>query len=432
MNICTLVLTHDTPLWNSFDRVKRQYLESKNEHYYFLYNGTDTTKDNKSEKNLNHYSPDIGDPFNVDGGPMMLAKLMHAVQSDVLNEYDFIIRVNSSTFINIDKIKEELKTKTDNVYMGFYEPTWDFVSGACIIFSKDVLYKLYDFIQINGMPDCSIGDDVVIGRILKTLNVPMTYLDRYDYSTLTELPDIENLRNALTYPQIRIKNGMRTEPNRVKIDTGIWNMIAEQLNLTKDNTTLIQQRFNDNKQKPSDINEHLETLYRYAKLCKHITEFGTRHGESTSALLAAEPDKLISYDLYKDIDIINFYTSYKNFIFHQDDTLKVNIEKTDLLFIDTLHTYFQLLNELNTHSKNVSKYIILHDTVSYGYNDEAFYGVGADVKMSNLVTTGIKSGLNNAINDFLQTEEGSNWIVKEVFTNNNGLTILARKNIDIL
>jgi hypothetical protein len=38
-----------------------------------------------------------------------------------------------------------------------------------------------------------------------------------------------------------------------------------------------------------------------------------------------------------------------------------------------------------------------------------------------------KQGLWNAVLDFLDTEKGKFWEIKERFTNNNGLTILERK-----
>jgi hypothetical protein len=46
----------------------------------------------------------------------------------------------------------------------------------------------------------------------------------------------------------------------------------------------------------SDINEHLPLLRIYGSLVDHITEFGVRHGNSTVALLASKPQKMISYD----------------------------------------------------------------------------------------------------------------------------------------
>ena len=106
----------------------------------------------------------------------------------------------------------------------------------------------------------------------------------------------------------------------------------------------------------------------------------------------------------------------------------MNIEETDLLFIDTLHRYFQLYNELGLHAKNVKKYIILHDTETYGEVDEPLYAPQIPVKMSEKVIRTKAKGLKQAISDFLNTtKEGKNWKIKEVFTNNNGLTVLERQ-----
>ena len=50
-------------------------------------------------------------------------------------------------------------------------------------------------------------------------------------------------------------------------------------------------------EKPSDINEHLPTLKKYASECDHITEMGVRTVVSTYALMMGKPKKLISIDI---------------------------------------------------------------------------------------------------------------------------------------
>src|SRR5260370_28215966 len=45
--------------------------------------------------------------------------------------------------------------------------------------------------------------------------------------------------------------------------------------------------------KPSDINEHIPTLYALTQECPHITELGTRTGLSTTAFLYAQPEQLV-------------------------------------------------------------------------------------------------------------------------------------------
>lgn len=193
---------------------------------------------------------------------------------------------------------------------------------------------------------------------------------------------------------------------------------------------MIQTIYDNNCKCSSDINEHLPTLYNMALTVQTITEMGTRNGSSTSAFLAAicnTNNTLTSIDLFRS-SIIDTFLRQENFKFIQADTLKIEIENTDLLFIDTLHTYFQLFSELTHHSKKVSKYIVLHDTVSFGNHDEQFYQPTDLVKMSDVVKETTKTGLLDAITDFLKTEDGKNWSIKTVYTNNNGLTVLERNS----
>lgn len=183
---------------------------------------------------------------------------------------------------------------------------------------------------------------------------------------------------------------------------------------------------------PSDINEHLPTLKKYASQCKKVTEMGVRFACSTWSFLEAKPEKITCYDIKYDYfkpseDLINkMCEKYKiSFEFLTGDTLNIEIENTDLLFIDTLHTYDQLTGELTLHSKNVNKWIILHDTTLFGDRDEYIYEHASDLIKNKEKS---KEGLNNAINDFISKNQ--DWIVKEVYTNCNGLTVLERnKNI---
>lgn len=172
--------------------------------------------------------------------------------------------------------------------------------------------------------------------------------------------------------------------------------------------------FENVKNKKSDINQHMETLKKYSKECEQITEFGIRSGRSTIALLAGRPKKLTSYDinLKKFLNRDKYLNACKKekiqFIIIEGDTLKIKIDETDLLFIDTFHIYKQLKKELKLHSERVKKYIILHDTHTFGFKGE----------------DGSNKGLMDAVEEFL--EKNKNWKLKEHFKNNNGLTILER------
>ncbi len=178
----------------------------------------------------------------------------------------------------------------------------------------------------------------------------------------------------------------------------------------------------------SDINEHLPTLYKFAKECNHITEMGVRWVSSTWPLLLSNPEFMISYDIVKNeniSEVVRLSEEYKiKYEFVECDVLNVEIEETDLLFIDTLHTYSQLIQELKMHSNKVKKYIILHDTETYGLVDEPMYDHASE-KVKGYYSN--KQGLNTAVDEFLNSDKGHDWYVLEKFKNNNGLTILKKK-----
>lgn len=54
----------------------------------------------------------------------------------------------------------------------------------------------------------------------------------------------------------------------------------------------INQKYIEQMQISSDINEHIETLYNYALQANHITEMGVRFVSSTWAFLNSNSKKL--------------------------------------------------------------------------------------------------------------------------------------------
>jgi hypothetical protein len=189
----------------------------------------------------------------------------------------------------------------------------------------------------------------------------------------------------------------------------------------------IKIKFEEQIKNNSDINEHIATLYEYGKKVSHITEMGVRWVSSTWPLVYSGPKKMISYDIVKNENInqvINLTNEYGiDFQFIESDVLKIEIEPTELLFIDTLHTYNQLSKELSLHSEKVLKYIILHDTTTFGRKDENIYKHASELIKNKTE----KEGLMTAVEDFLITDDGEKWEISEIFENNNGLTILKRK-----
>ena len=123
------------------------------------------------------------------------------------------------------------------------------------------------------------------------------------------------------------------------------------------------------KDKAPSTHDHLETLRRYAKECDHVTEFGVRYVVSTWAFLAGKIKKMVSVDIRDcPVEPVEECCSREgvDFEFILGDTLEIEIEPTDLLFMDSLHTYFQVEDELARHASKVGKYIIVHSTSFLG------------------------------------------------------------------
>ena len=237
-------MTYKTDLYDHFDRIKRKYLETKDVDYYFLYNGTDNSLSNPKEHNLNYYS-DCSHPSGI---PVMWDKFT-AFISETTGKYDYVIKVNSSTFVNVDKVIEKIKQHSDkeDLYMGYISDqqiaftehgihkAGRFVSGAMTIFSDTTLKKLLEVSNIyKHVPESrKLEDDVLIGLALKTRpKIPHTFLDRFSFECFQKnekvvIPPEEVIEEALTYPQIRIRN----DNDRDIIDKGIWNIIERKLQL---------------------------------------------------------------------------------------------------------------------------------------------------------------------------------------------------------
>jgi hypothetical protein len=173
--------------------------------------------------------------------------------------------------------------------------------------------------------------------------------------------------------------------------------------------------FNRCRSVESDIHQHLLRLAQLARECNHVTEFGVRSGMSTFSFLHGLSNKsrpvLRSYDLGDPYNIFALRPQLQvDWLFRHGSTLEVDvIEETDLLFVDTLHTYGQVKGELERHGNQARKYIVFHDTVSFGL-------VGEDHR---------QPGINLAIQEFMR--DNPHWVLFEHYENNNGLTILTRK-----
>ena len=202
----------------------------------------------------------------------------------------------------------------------------------------------------------------------------------------------------------------------------------------------IEERYNQLCMTRSDINEHLPTIFKYAKECESILETGVRGVVSSWALSYGllcnnSENKRILFNDISECNIGKILESLKdlnvNTSFEWINNLNLNLnERFDMVFIDTWHIYGQLKRELNKFAPITNKYIIMHDTTVDEFYGETIRCMGGEsVAGKQSLETGIPvdeilKGLGPAIQEFL--DNNTDWVLKEKFTNNNGLTILEK------
>ena len=183
----------------------------------------------------------------------------------------------------------------------------------------------------------------------------------------------------------------------------------------------------------SNFNEHVMTLYNLTHDCTSVLELGNEFTSTWPILKSLATKKNSVYTAIANtinnsgniIDIIDF-CNFKNinvkYVVENELKIKTDeLEKYDLLFIDSIHTYIHVLWQLNNFSYLINKYIILHDTEApWGLKDEP-------TDNSNIYPIGYnqnKQGVLTAIMDFLY--ENHNWKILDKKENNHGLIILGR------
>ena len=198
----------------------------------------------------------------------------------------------------------------------------------------------------------------------------------------------------------------------------------------------LQQMYEHHCNNYSDIYEHIPVLYQLSRECSSIVEIGVRSMVSTWGILYGLSHSPYDQRSYIGVDLefppsSQFHLAKTlsedngiNFTFWRMNDMQIELEPTDMLFIDSLHTYCHLTYELEAFSSKVQKYICLHDTSDpWGNRDDIeYYGDYSEYPASYDRT---KRGLWPAVEDFLQRHP--EWSLLERRTNNHGFTILERR-----
>lgn len=154
-----------------------------------------------------------------------------------------------------------------------------------------------------------------------------------------------------------------------------------------------------------DSPKRFDQYAKYASMVDSVTEFGVYTGLSTAAFIAGKPKKVRSYDIttqyltvLKELESCALSNNV-DFKFEIASSLEVDIDETDLLFIDTVHEKDYCLKELNRHHMKAKRFIMLHDIISW-------------------------PGVMQAAEEFLSNHD--EWKVYEKDVNECGLLVLTR------
>ena len=127
----------------------------------------------------------------------------------------------------------------------------------------------------------------------------------------------------------------------------------------------------------SDINQHCDKLRGLASQCEHVTDIGQRYGVSSIALYAGMSKTFVHVVPHLQAPHSLFIAEGKAHLREGRDvrviegvTPHVDIEETDMLFLDTKHTADRIKSELEKYAPLVRRYIVRHDTDVFGEKGE--------------------------------------------------------------
>lgn len=189
--------------------IAHMFLFEKKPPSYYICDSNDYVLDDDPEK----FSFDPNIKLIPDFHPLMIVKFFKGLQKIDFSKYDFILRINLSTYINFPGVLKVLnESPKEKLLSGFifyfnlpdYEIYKDkphkFASGTCMIFSADIAKYLTRF-KLND-PDLYVHcDDTVISHLCVHVVENFVKIELLFIHNNRQISDEE----LLAFPIIRIK-----------------------------------------------------------------------------------------------------------------------------------------------------------------------------------------------------------------------------------
>ena len=331
-----------------------------------------------------------------------------------------LVGVNLRGRQNNYRIDDHIDTAEEIVQLNYDDTkpiggqAWAF--GICMFMLRESYHEIPTLYQVW------YGDDYLAQRSKRVYAINSNKIKGTISETLTKFRDPDSEINRRI--ELDSKNLLACDHFKNSRDWDIpqnmINMFGQQRmakqNLVKKSEdkkiNVLDQEYHWARTMASDINENVHILYDLAKDCKTVVEFGVRSGVSTRAFLASDVE-LMSFDIVLHPKVHELFRTAqsqgKSVQYIKANVLDIEVEPMDLLFIDTLHTYEQLTQELALHGNKAKRYLAFHDTYTFGLQGED----GRD-----------RRGLLTAIIEF--QIKNPHWRFRIHKTNNNGFTVLER------
>lgn len=227
-----VIVSYDNNLYRQFDSLRNKIFTKYSIPIFTVYNGPGSSIITNESMYIadNEMNPTMYNKFLIGS-----QYLLNTAWADI----DYIVRVNSSTFLNPEILIKTIQTLPENNCYAGVDLFNKLISGMYIIFSKDLLLKIIHnglavpenahsfvnemFINNHGILD---NDDVVIGMLMDKWKINRTILpDPPYYERLKSVEQAEkiNYNDLLKGMAVRIKNNY----NRKEIDLYMWNKLTE-------------------------------------------------------------------------------------------------------------------------------------------------------------------------------------------------------------
>jgi len=111
---------------------------------------------------------------------------------------------------------------------------------------------------------------------------------------------------------------------------------------------------------------HMPAIRYFASQSRVIVELGMNGGNSSRGLISGRPEIFITCDIKAQATsthLKNLCNANKiDFTFFLKKSIEIEIPNSDLLFVDSNHSYGNVIKELTLHAPKINKFILFHDT----------------------------------------------------------------------